>query len=70
MAFQQHKDLVGYVAQQVATRSGFQTPSPLLSGGLAFSPSTLNLNVTVNEEARPDHTGRMATASSLSLIHI
>ena len=65
MAFQQHKDLVGYVAQQVATRSGFQTPSPLLSGGLAFSPSTLNLNVTVNEEPRPDHTGRMATASSI-----
>jgi hypothetical protein len=62
---QNHKDLVGAVAAQVATLAGFKVPRPLLSGDDCFAPSTLSIRPTVNEEQRPDHTGRMGLAGSI-----
>lgn len=58
--YEQHKDLVGAV-QAEATYGGERN---LPSAAFGFSPVTLNIDPEINEEAHPDHTGRMVFKST------
>jgi len=59
-----HKNVMGAIALQNSGVAGYQSGVVVVNPASCFQAGTVNITPTVNEEAHPDHTGRMVNKGS------